>query len=246
MHGGWLTDRVIDASCQLIKKQFNAQGLQTCLFTQKPQQFNKISGEWIQVVNTTPRGGSHWVVISTYGIDNTEEPVPIIHVYDSLWTGNTTDSMLESIDAILYEPETSGQLDVRHMKCDMQPNFSDCGVHAIANVVSLLSGIDPANIRYLDSESMRSHLHDCITNQEFTIFPSVEFDIQEEPCHTQSILQTPKRPSKPKSKQSNKLSAHLPSLTSSTQPLPKQSTPTIVTQRGRRVKNNKRDSFVYI
>ena len=154
-NGHWLNDRIIDASCQIIKHQYKGDGLQSCLFTENPQHFQKIETEWIQIVNTTTKGGSHWVVLSTYGIevDNSQETVPAINIYDSLWTGNTSESMIESIDAIMYAPLSDGKCDVRHMKCDRQPNTSDCGIRAIANVVTILEGTDPAEIRYLDSDS---------------------------------------------------------------------------------------------
>ena len=232
-NGHWLNDRVIDASCQIIKHQYKGDGLQSCLFTENPQHFQKIETEWIQIVNTTPKGGSHWVVLSTYGIevDNSQETVPAINIYDSLWTGNTSKSMIESIDAIMYAPLSDGKCDVRHMKCDRQPNMSDCGIHAIANVVAILEGTDPAEIRYLDSDSMRSHLIYCLENQSFSMFPHVDFEEEEQPIHTQSIVNTPKRPTK----KSNKLSHYLPKLPS----------PALVSQRGRKIKKNKRQSFVY-
>ena len=77
------------------------------------------------------------------------------------------------------------------MKCDRQPNYRDCGIHAIANVVSILNGTDPAHIRYLDSESLRDHLIYCLEAKTFTLFPSVSYDEDDDVIHTQSIVQTP-------------------------------------------------------
>ena len=37
---------------------------------------------------------------------------------------------------------------VRHLKCSLQTNANDCGVYAIANMVSILNGIDPSGITY--------------------------------------------------------------------------------------------------
>ena len=191
MNGWWVSDRVIDASCQMIQFQYHAAGLQSCLYTQSPEHFYKISGEWIQIVNTSPNEGSHWVVLSTYGVDNTEKATPTIFVYDSLWTGNTSDSMMQSISAIMHSPTSIDKFDIQHMKCDRQPNYRDCGIHAIANVVSILNRTDPAHICYLDSEPLRDHLIYCLEAKTFTLFPSVSFDEDYDVVHTQSIVQTP-------------------------------------------------------
>ena len=197
LDGHWLGDRVIDASSQLIKAQYDAKGLQSCLLAASTHYFDKQLGEWIQIVNTTPKNGSHWVVLSTYGVDNSEVDIPVINIYDSLWTGNTSQSMLESIHAIVHSPpslsRSIGKYDIRHMKCDVQPNSSDCGVQAIANVVSILQGTDPNTVRFLETDEMRGHLADCLERQEFLMFPSVEVNIEqeEEVVHTQSILNSP-------------------------------------------------------
>ena len=68
--------------------------------------FNTFPGGWVQIVNTTPRiGGWHWVVLSMYEIDNTDAEIPVINVCNSLWTGNTSDSMLAFIQSILFAPQ---------------------------------------------------------------------------------------------------------------------------------------------
>jgi hypothetical protein len=189
----WLDDNIIDASMQIIRHQFDANGLQSCLLAAKPEMFDKEVGEWAQIVNTAPNsGGSHWVLLSTYGLDNTEEEIPIVHVYDSLWSGNTSESMLNTINAIVHAPNSIGKWDVRHMKCDLQPNHSDCGIHASANLVATLSQCnDPRNLRYLESQAMMGHLIECPENEHFTVFPHVSCEEEDEPIHTQSILSTP-------------------------------------------------------
>ena len=37
---------------------------------------------------------------------------------------------------------------VRHMKCPKQTNGNDCGVYDIANMISILHGIDPRSVRF--------------------------------------------------------------------------------------------------
>jgi hypothetical protein len=189
---GWLNDRVIDASMQILKDQFGANGLQSCLVAARPQYFDKQLGPWAQIVNTKAKtGGSHWILLSTYWEeDNSTIDVPVVNLFDSLWTGDTSEDVLETMASIIYTPQGTGEIDVRHMRCDLQPNMSDCGVHCIANLHSILSGVNPTTVRYLDSESMRQHLIECLENKMFTMFPSVvdaEFD--EEPQHAETIIQ---------------------------------------------------------
>lgn len=179
------------------------------------------------------------MVLSTYGVDNTNNPIPIVNIYDSLWTGNTSKSTLNTINAIMPWTD-SGKYDIRHMKCDRQPNSVDCGPHAIANVVTLVCGEDPATVRYLDSPSIRQHLLDCLEQQNFTLFPSVDFETDDTPVHSQSIIETPRKPNRPPT--SNKLSSYLPKLDPSPEPI---TSPVIITQRGRRIKKTKRDSYIY-
>ena len=46
---------------------------------------------------------------------------------------------------------------VRHMKCQKQTNGNDCGVYAIANMISILHGIDPRSVSF-NLSVMRRHL----------------------------------------------------------------------------------------
>ena len=60
------------------------------------------------------------------------------------------------------------------MKCPRQTNGNDCGVSAIANMVSALHGIDPSSVR-LNVSAMRIprwiHLHQGLENKKNTVFP---------------------------------------------------------------------------
>ena len=55
--------------------------------------------------------------------------------------------------------------------------------------ISILNGTDPSHIRYLDSQSLRDHLIYCLETKTFTLFPSVDYD--EDDDVVQSIVQTP-------------------------------------------------------
>jgi hypothetical protein len=94
---GWLNDRIIDASMQIIKHQYHANGLQSCLLAAKPELFKVLMGEWVQIVNTSAKtGGSHWILLSTYG-EKPQNEIPIVNIYDSLWSGVTSDGIIECI-----------------------------------------------------------------------------------------------------------------------------------------------------
>ena len=51
-----------------------------------------------------------------------------------------------------------------------QPNYVDCGVFAIAYLVSLLFNNDPASLTYCEGK-MRSHLLKSLNEDRFTPFP---------------------------------------------------------------------------
>ena len=55
----WICDRIIDASQAIIKHQYKVKGLQSTLFAATPDHFAKQTGEWYQIINTTPTSGVH-------------------------------------------------------------------------------------------------------------------------------------------------------------------------------------------
>ena len=59
---------------------------------------------------------------------------------------------------------------VRHMKCPKQTNGNYCGVYAIANMVSILHGIDPSSISF-NVSAMRRNLQQGLENKKITVFP---------------------------------------------------------------------------
>ena len=75
---GELTDRIIDAACSLLKKQFpDFGGLQTTLLQQSSRTLSQCNNA-IQVIHLPDR--KHWAVISTVDCDNNT-----IKYYDSLF-----------------------------------------------------------------------------------------------------------------------------------------------------------------
>ena len=59
---------------------------------------------------------------------------------------------------------------VRHVACSKQTNGNDCGVYAIANMVSILHGVDPSRISF-NVAAMRRHLLQRLENKKNHCFP---------------------------------------------------------------------------
>ena len=59
---------------------------------------------------------------------------------------------------------------VRHMKYPTQTNGNDCGIYAIANMVSILHGIDPSGLSF-HAPAMRSPLQQGLKNKTIAAFP---------------------------------------------------------------------------
>ena len=62
---------------------------------------------------------------------------------------------------------------VRHMKCSKQTNGNDCGVYAIANMASILHGVDPSSISF-NVAAMRRHLLQDLENKKKSLFSPIE------------------------------------------------------------------------
>ena len=67
-------------------------------------------------------------------------------------------------------PAESDVIRFIYIHCDHQTNSMDCGVFAIANMVNLISGIEPAYVLY-DKSKMRDHLFACMEAKKLTPFP---------------------------------------------------------------------------
>ena len=64
----------------------------------------------------------------------------------------------------------SSELFIRTESAQRQIGAEDCGVFALAFIVELLNGGDPAEIIY-DQRRMRQHLQQCMTTGTWTVFP---------------------------------------------------------------------------
>ena len=59
---------------------------------------------------------------------------------------------------------------VRHMKCPKQTIRNDCGIYAIANMISILHGIDPSSVCF-NVSVMRRHLQQELEIRKLLISP---------------------------------------------------------------------------
>ena len=155
-----LTDHIIGAAHNVLHKQFPAAlGLENTTLG-SVHNFSVHQGTFFQILHT---GAHHWVLVSNIGC----KPASI-NLYDSLYNGRISSSTKKQIAGLLFEPSSSITINIPHVH--YQPNYVDCGVFAIAFLVSLLFNQDPATLTYSEG-SMRSHLLRCLNEGKFSPFP---------------------------------------------------------------------------
>ena len=110
--------------------------------------FTVQKGQFSQILNT---GSHHWVLVSTVGCYTPS----VVYLYDSLFSGRIAALVQKQIASIIYEEGTSFKVIVPNVQ--HQINSDDCGVYAIAFLVSLLHGLNPSNLTF-DRKLMRQIL----------------------------------------------------------------------------------------
>ena len=155
----WLNCRLIDGCQQLLYDAFpQVGGLQPPYLWQK-QQFKKVQGEFVQILNVYK---SHWICVSNIGCEaNT------INVYDSAYATLDLDTKMQICS--FWRPK-GDYVTINMVNIQTQPNGCDCGVFAIANATELAFGKDPLLCRY-DTEGMRIHFLQCLENRKMERFP---------------------------------------------------------------------------
>ena len=174
LDNGWLNDTIMDASQSVLRQHFpNVQGMQSVLYAAKPE-FQPVSGSFVQLVNTHPNdGGLHWICFSNFNCTD-----GVVSLYDSAGGTYISSATEMAIANIMCSPLP--KILVRHLKCSLQTNANDCGVYAIANMVSILNGIDPSGITYTVSK-MRDHLMKGLENKNITVFPHRKLSVVRKP-----------------------------------------------------------------
>ena len=143
-------------------------GLQDC-FHANPPRFYREHRVSYQIINTdlTPGRGEHWILFKLNPDDGT------VSVYDSAQSFTNCHLKYEVLRAMNHMlGGRQMKMTVKFMKCPQQTGTGDCGVHAIANLTSLLCKEDPAVLKYGSSQSLRQHLASCLETCHLESFPS--------------------------------------------------------------------------
>lgn len=145
----------------LIKKQFpNIGGLYDTTLGWDLDFPAATSETWIQIIHN---GQDHWIVASKRKGDD------FVSIFDSLGgtCGIASDHVVGCISALLRPKQNSFKY--QNVACQQQlPN--DCGLHAVANAVSLALGEHPSGCFY-DRKAMRYHLKSCLQSKFMSTFP---------------------------------------------------------------------------
>ncbi|OCT94171.1 hypothetical protein XELAEV_18011837mg [Xenopus laevis] len=161
--GRGLTRVFVDAAQTLLKKQFNAKGLQSVV----KEQFIPVSGPSVQFHVDYKR--AH-VFLSCYRKDHVE-------IVDS-WKYFPSEEPLKHIRRIYKKVVSRPLKTLKFAHADRQVDGSrNCVIYSIANAYEILSN---GNVccKY-DHGKMREHLFKCLENGEITEFPKIPQDITE-------------------------------------------------------------------
>ncbi len=120
--------------------------------------------------------GDHWVVVTNIGQKSSDNSLLL---YDSLastlkGSGGRRPLIREGIKwqtaQLLRRQggENKRVLSIKVRPCQQQENASSCGVYALANVISLLNGLDPSEIKY--TGDMRKELYNMMAAQQLVPF----------------------------------------------------------------------------
>lgn len=118
-----------------------------------------LNNEYFQILFSGSINNGHWIAI--WYVNN------VIHVYDSLNTFSLNDDHIIFINRLFPNKEN---LRVTYEEVQQQTNSHDCGVFAIAFVVSIAFGKCPCSVKF-DINLMRRHLYLMFENFTLAPFP---------------------------------------------------------------------------
>lgn len=157
---GWLNDNIVNASQDLLKRQYpNIGGCQNTLLGQNLS-FSIERKDFVQILH----GLSHWLCVSSIGCKEGE-----VEVIDSSISDSIPQNIIRQVAALLHTDKP--QLKLTILDTAQQKGSSACGLYAIASITALCSGIDPTAISF-NQELMRSHLMECLESGKMRTFPS--------------------------------------------------------------------------
>lgn len=124
---------------------------------------NPSNKNFVQILFSGPLNAGHWISIYYDG--------EIIHVYDSLGHGLNKEHKI-FINRLLPDYKN---LVIVNEKTQKQNHPYNCGLFAIANIVSVIFGLCPCKVRYEEND-MRSHLMKIINTRTISMFtPEVTY-----------------------------------------------------------------------
>ena len=156
---GWLNDKIIHASQQLLAQHFpHTEGLQSPTLEQI-NRFEAHSGDFVQIGNVR---SSHWILVCNLGCERNT-----VNVYDTMYL-SLPSSTVDTIARLVFCP--SPKLVIRMVDVDLQTR-GDCGVLSLAIAFDILSSKAPRVTKY-DHKLIRQHLCDCLSKCCFSVFPA--------------------------------------------------------------------------
>jgi len=163
LQGEWLTDIHMDNFHRLLASCSDYRPVETwriqCLHTIEPVLQDK---KHIQILHSSSSlSDGHWVC-SYYDKKK-------IFIYDSL-NNKTLHKHHEQFLKRLFPTYNFEKNPVKFPTVQQQPNYSDCGVFAIAFAISLLFDIKPDKVKY-EHKLMRSHLIKILETNIIEHFP---------------------------------------------------------------------------
>lgn len=164
----WLDDDIIAAAQQLLKRKYpGVEGLLPPAVARTSAMHvhhSYFSGEFVQILHVS---GNHWIVIS-----NIKSKPGSVSVYDSLNSKTLSPTIKGTVTTFLGRQ--GEELAVKYRDVQEQNGEDDCGFFAIAFSVSLCAGQDPSK-RLYNQAAMRSHLRQCMDDENITPFPLYGF-----------------------------------------------------------------------
>lgn len=122
---------------------------------------NQSNSKFVQILFSGSNDAGHWTAVYYDG--------SFLHVYDSLgWKLNMDHKIF--LKRIFPDFE---ELIVIYEKVQKQQKKFNCGLFAIANIISIIFGICPCLVEYKESQ-MRNHYLDMIESKKLTTFPVEE------------------------------------------------------------------------
>ena len=160
----WLDDNLINASQNLLKKQYpQFGGFQNTLFGQNLS-FKVERGAFVQIIHSR----NHWVCITNTACNKGEMEV-IDSMFDTL-----PQKAVNQVAAFVHRELPA--LNLKFLNTQRQRGYSDCGLYAIATATAICEGKDPCTQLFCQ-EYMRSHLSQCLKMGKTILFPAKERNV---------------------------------------------------------------------